>query len=210
MGVLEAVSVGAIRDHEWGGRVYTTAFVKTPVDGPVWVSAGGIEGDERAHPTGATPEQALYAYAAEDYEWWSAELGERLAPPTLGENLTVRGLDMSGAELGERWHVGDVVVEVSMPRLPCAKMGMRMRDRGFMERFGTSGRPGAYLRVVEEGSVSAGDPVEVLEWPGHGVSVADVMRAVYGEHHLAPRLLSAPQLPDDLRRWAQARASERA
>jgi MOSC domain-containing protein YiiM len=199
------VSAGSVQTHEWSGRTITTGFVKSPVREPVRVTTAGVEGDQRAHPTGSLPEQAVYAYAAEDYAWWARRLDPPLRPPDLGENLTVQGVDVSGAEIGERWRVGDVVFEVAKPRLPCYKLAARMGGGDFIRVFADAGRPGAYLRVLEEGTVVAGDPIVVVDRPGHGVTCALVMAARFGASDLVPRLLDAPALPDDFQEWARTR-----
>ena len=106
--------------------------------------------------------KAVYAYAREDYEWWEGELGRELAPGTFGENLTVRGVDVSGAEPGERWRIGSTLLEVTEPRRPCFKLGVKMDSLRFLKQFAAAGRPGKYLRIVEEGELQAGDAVEVV------------------------------------------------
>ena len=98
----------------------------------------------------------------EDYIWWEATLGRPLPPGKFGENLTLRGIDVSGALIGERWRVGSAVVEVTSPRVPCYKLAMTMDDPAFVKQFARALRPGAYLAVIEEGTVTAGDPVEVV------------------------------------------------
>lgn len=196
-----------MRSQHWSGKEFRTAFVKTPVDGPVWVSSSGAEGDEREHRRGGEPDYALYAYAEEDYEWWADQdpPAALQGAPDLGENLTIRGVDVSHAEVGERWRIGDVLVEIRKPRSPCYKLAARMGDDGFIRRFADAARPGALLRILEEGGVVVGDPVEVLERPGHGVSVADLLAFRWGAKELGDHLLSAPQLPREYREAALGR-----
>jgi MOSC domain-containing protein YiiM len=131
---------------------------------------GDVQAD-RAHHGGAS--KALYAYADEDAAFWAAELGRPIPAGLFGENLRTAGLDVNGAEIGERWTIGDeVVVEVTCPRTPCATFQRRMREPQWVKRFTQEGRPGAYLSVVKSGTVGAGDVVRVLSRPGHGVSIA--------------------------------------
>jgi MOSC domain-containing protein YiiM len=174
------------------------------VPGRVRVRALNVDGDVQGNPeVHGGVDQALYAYAAEDYEWWGGELGRVLGPGTFGDNLTVRGVDVSGAVVGERWRVGGILLEVTAPRTPCFKLGIRMGSQRFPRRFAVARRPGAYLRVLAEGEVGAGDPVEVVHRPGHGLTVAEVSRIYHDDPGGAPTLLQAPELPGTWKQWAE-------
>ena len=116
----------------------------------------------------------------------------------FGENLTTEGLDVSGARVGERWRVGTVELEVCQPRLPCSKLGIRFEDLRMVKKFGQASRPGAYLRIVTEGALGAGDAIEVVSRPDHDVTVALVADAVLVDDELVPRVLVAPQLAESL------------
>jgi len=177
-GRLRSVNVGTPRTVPWHGRDVTSAIWKSPVVGPVRVEGVNLAGDDQADRRvhGGT-DKAVYAYAAEDYEWWSAELLAELEPGTFGENLTTEGVEVTGAVVGARWRVGTALLEVAQPRMPCAKLGMRMGDAAFRERFGAARRSGAYLRIVEPGAVAAGDAIEVVDRPGHGLRVLDIVVA---------------------------------
>ena len=156
------------------GSVGVTAIDKRPVLERLRVRPLGVRGDVQADRTdhgGAS--KALYAYADEDAAFWAAQLGRPIPAGLFGENLRTAGLDVNGAEIGERWTIGDeVVVEVTCPRTPCATFQRRMREPQWVKRFTQEGRPGAYLSVVKSGTVGAGDVVRVLSRPGHGVSIA--------------------------------------
>jgi MOSC domain-containing protein YiiM len=156
------------------GSVGVTAIGKYPVDAALRVRPLGLYGDvqaNREHHGGLS--KALYAYASEDAEFWSAELGRDIPAGLFGENLRTAGLDVNGAEIGERWRIGDeLIVEVTCPRQPCAVFQRRMREPQWVKRFTAAGRPGAYLAVVKPGTIAAGDRVEVVSRPGHGVTVA--------------------------------------
>lgn len=151
-----------------------TAIDKRPVEKRLRVRPLGLFGDvqaDRKHHGGLS--KALYAYADEDAAFWAAELGYDIPPGRFGENLRTAGIDVNGAEIGERWAIGDeLVVEVTCPREPCATFQRRMREPHWVKRFTVEGRPGAYLSVVKSGSVGAGDEVRVVSRPGHGVTVA--------------------------------------
>lgn len=204
-GRLESVNVGSARTTEWNGRTVRSAIWKAPVAGTVAVRgvnvAGDDQGDRAVH---GGIDKAVYAYAAEDYRWWAGQLGRELDPGTFGDNLTVSGLDLGAAVIGERWQVGSAVLEVSQPRTPCFKLGMRMGDRAFPRRFAKATRPGAYLRIVREGEVRAGDPLTVAHRPTHGVTVGLVAHAYHHDRTRADALLAAPQLAGGWRDWARS------
>jgi MOSC domain-containing protein YiiM len=203
-GVVVSVNVGTPREVPWRGRTVRTAIWKHPVAGRVKVRGVNVDGDDQGNrEVHGGVDKALYAYAAEDYGWWGAELGQELAPGTFGDNLTVRGIDVSGAEVGERWRVGGTLLEVAQPRIPCFKLGIRMGSQRFPRRFAAARRPGAYLRILVEGEVAAGDPVEVVHRPGHGLTVAEVSRIYHDDRAAAARLLQVPELAGTWRQWAE-------
>ena len=123
-------------------------------------------------------------------------------PGELGENFTTKGIDVSGALVGERWEVGRAVFEVSEPRVPCWRLGVRMEDTLFPRRFTAAGRPGAYLRIVTEGDVGTNDEVRVVGRPDHAMTVGDVFRIFTRDRHDVARLLTVPQMSLSWRRWA--------
>ncbi len=177
--VLAICVVHEIRPDPFG-QVSTTAIDKRSIRGPVRLSALGAEGDTQCDTANhGGLDQAVYAYAEEDAAWWAAELGREAIPAGLfGENLRTAGIDVSAAEIGERWRIGTaaaagVLVEVTAPRIPCATFQRRMAEEHWVRRFTERGAPGAYLRVLEEGVVDVGDPITVLSRPGHGITIAD-------------------------------------
>src|SRR4051812_33290251 len=171
MASLVSVNVGRPRQVGTGRRTASTAIWKAPVEGRVALRGVNLAGDDQADRTvHGGPDKAVYAYAAEETELWEAELGGPLGPGVFGENLTVRGMPVSEAVIGERWELGTALLEVAQPRMPCFKLGLRMGDPRFPKRFAAADRPGAYLRVVREGDIGAGDPIEVVSRPAHGVT----------------------------------------
>ena len=181
----------------------TTAIWKQPVTGRSRLRGVNIDGDDQADRRvhgGAT--KVVYAYAAEDYAWWATMLGVPLGPGTFGENLTVAGLDLALRVVGERWRIGSAVVRVTEPRIPCFKLGLRMADAGFVERFAAAARPGTYLAIDADGELGAGDPIELVDTPGHQVTVGMVERAYHGHPELRERLIDLPDLSEGWRRWA--------
>src|SRR4051794_5193506 len=209
VGTLESVNVAQPRQLSVRrGRPLMSAIAKARVEGRVRVAGINVEGDRQADlRVHGGPDKAVYAYAAEDIAWWSRALDRPLPPGMFGENLTVSGIDVSGAVVGERWVIADVELEVCQPRLPCAKLGLRFGDPGMVKRFGEARRPGAYLRIVREGTVGAGDAIEVRDRPEHGVTVALVSAAILLDERLLARAAAAPELPAALAGWMRERAA---
>ena len=157
-----------------------TGIDKRPVTGPVQVGRLGLAGDailDTAHHGGET--QAVYAYAVEDLAWFAALVERDLVPGNFGENLTVEGVDTTEARIGERWKVGaSLVLEVTAPRTPCSTFSSFLGLAGWVRTFAAAERPGAYLRVVTPGPVTAGDAVVVVR-QGGGASLREVFAAHY-------------------------------
>jgi MOSC domain-containing protein YiiM len=154
------------------GFFHETAIDKRPLTGPVDIGPLGLAGDRQVDSSHGGADRAVYAYAEADAAFWAAELGRDVPPGLFGENLRVRGVDVSGARIGERWRAGTALLEVRMPRTPCQNLSLCMGIEGFHLRFNAAGRVGAMLRVLEPGTASAGDPVEVVYRPDHRVTVA--------------------------------------
>jgi MOSC domain-containing protein YiiM len=179
-----SVNVGLPRVVEWHGRAVETGIWKEPVDGRVAIRGVNVVGDGQADlRVHGGPDKAVYSYAAEDYEWWAGELGRRVEAGTFGENLTFAGVDLSAAAIGSRWRVGTALLEISQPRFPCFKLGIRMGTAGFVQQFELAARFGAYFRILEEGEVGAGDDVQLAARAPSGaptireVGVAGLRRA---------------------------------
>jgi MOSC domain-containing protein YiiM len=199
---LISVNVGLPKEIDTGRRIVETAIWKAPVEGRVKVRHDNLEGDRQADLTvHGGPDKAVYAYAIEETRLWESELGRELGAGAFGENLTTEGVDVSGAVLGERWRIGTTLLEVVQPRLPCFKLGLKMGDPTFLKRFALASRPGAYLKILAEGELGGGDPIEVDLGgrPDHGVSVRLVADAMLVDHSLIPRAQEAPQLISTLR-----------
>lgn len=201
-GRVVAVNVGRTRTVAVGERTFETGIFKEPVAGRLRVDHDHVAGDQQAdHDNHGGPHQAVYAYSQEDTVWWADHLGrDDLGPGAWGENLTLAGIDASGAVVGTHWQVGGCVLRVTGPRIPCFKLAARMGDPRFAARFAEAQRPGAYLAVERPGLVGAGDEVAVLATPDHGIAVRDIARAY---HRLAPpeehralleRIVAAPNM----------------
>ncbi|KRC46080.1 MULTISPECIES: MOSC domain-containing protein [unclassified Nocardioides] len=192
------ISVGSPQDKEWAG-IGRTSIDKTAVAGRVRVHELGIEGDQVSdtlHHGG--PDQAVYAFAREDLDFWERELGRPIRDGQFGENLTTVGIDLNALEIGTRLRVGDevdgVLLEVVYVRTPCNDFKGWMGESGYdprawVKRFAAAARPGPYLRVLETGTIEAGAPIEVVHRPGHGVSVSDMFVALNTDRSRLPELL---------------------
>jgi len=152
---------------------------KRPVTGRVAVHQLGLDGDVQVNKKHHGGEgQAVYAYAQDDADWWAAELDRELPPGRFGENLRTSGLDLRTAVLGERWRVGTALLQVTSWRTPCANFARWWGVPDLVKRFAAHGATGAYLRVLETGEIAAGDAIEVLDRPDHGVTVETAFRIV--------------------------------
>ncbi|MEL6984445.1 MAG: MOSC domain-containing protein [Actinomycetota bacterium] len=202
---LLAVSVGRPRTIDRNGQEATTAIWKAPVDGPVLAAGVNLAGDDQAdRSVHGGYDKAIYSYADEDRRWWEAELGQPVELGGFGENLTTVGIDLGRARIGERWRVGAALLEVSEPRIPCWKLNRRMDDRRFIQRFTAAGRPGSYLRIVEEGELQAGDPITVVHVPDHDLTIGEVAET-YRERDRAgaERMLAVEAVSEGWKGWAR-------
>ena len=205
---IRSVNVGRPRDRAWAD-IGRTSIEKLPVPGTVEVRTLGIDGDQVSdtqHHGGV--DQAVYAFAREDLDRWATELGADLRDGIFGENLTTSGYDVNEAEVGEHWRVGSALLEVASVRIPCNDFKGWMGESGldttaWVKRFTADGRPGPYLRVLEEGEVTPGDRAEVVHRPGHGVTVSTMFRALTTERELLPRLLEVEGLVEEARALAE-------
>jgi MOSC domain-containing protein YiiM len=207
-GSVLSVNVAEIHEVPRGGEMVPTGIWKVPVEGRVAVRGVNVAGDEQAdRAVHGGPDKALYAYAREDTDWWEGELGRELPHGAFGENLTLRRVDVTGALIGERWRIGSVLLEVSEPRFPCWKLGARFDDPKMLKRFSTALRPGAYLRIAEEGELGAGDAVEIAERPDHDLTIGGFARAFLEDRAALPRLLEVPAVSDAWQDWVRGRAA---
>lgn len=195
---LLAISLSGRQTLEFRGRRAETGICKQPVEGPVQATACGLVGDtqvDRENHGGA--DKAIYAYAEENYRYWERELGRPLPYGQFGENLAVAGMPDEAVHIGDIFRIGEVECQVTQPRVPCFKLGLRMEEPGFVGRFHHSGRVGFYLRVLKEGRLRPGDPIERLaEDPGQ-LSIRDAMLALNKnprQQEIIRRALAIPAL----------------
>lgn len=207
MPFVESVNVGRAVGVRWG-PLKRTAIDKRPVEGPVRVHTLGLDDDEIADLINHGGEmQAVYAYSREDLDTWADLLGRTLSPGQFGENLTTQGIDLNAAHAGDRWRVGGALLEVSGVRIPCSVFQGFLDEPQWVKRF-TQGRlPGPYLRVIEEGDISAGDEIEIVEQRDHQITIDFLFRALTTERDLIPALAAEPRLEPFVRRRLGERAA---
>jgi len=192
---LESINVGNVETVTHKDKFFTTGICKYPVDGAVYLDETGVRDDtivDNEHHGGA--DQAVYAYSADDYDWWVRETGREHAPGLFGENLTIRGFP-SDMNVGDRLLIGEVVLEATAPRIPCSTFAARIQDSGFGMVFRKAERPGIYFRVLNGGEVSAGDAVTFVANDSSNVSILELFRFKYAlQHEIADlhRFLTAP------------------
>lgn len=171
---LLAVSIG--KAEYIPGHKALTGICKHAVAGPVAIGAYGLERDAvmdtRNH---GGLDQAVYLYGQPDYDFFAAALGRALAPGLFGENLLVSGLESRRIHIGDRFEIGDVLLEATSPRNPCATFAARMGDPHWVKSFHAAGRPGVYGRVLRPGPVEAGMAVRHIPFAGEPIPVTELM-----------------------------------
>lgn len=207
-----SVNVGMPREVSANGQRVLTGIFKQPVAGRVAVRRLNLDGDRQADlSVHGGPDKAVYAYPAEHYAFWRRELPEMELPfGMFGENLTIEGLREDGGNIGDRFAIGSAELQVTTPRLPCYKLGIKFGRADMVKRFLHSRRTGFYFRVVKEGELGAGDPITLLERDPANVTVADITRLYAFEKdnaELLRRVLDLPSLPEDWRRYFREKTS---
>ena len=200
---LVSINVGTPREFEYKGRTAISAIWKSPVSGRIAAKGVNLEGDDQAdREAHGGFDKAIYTYAMEDLQWWEQQIEQNIEHGQFGENFTTLGVDVNGALVGERWEIGSTILEVSEPRIPCWRFGVRMNDKTFPKKFTQALRPGSYLRIIKEGDVGIGDEIKVVEKPNHNLSIQDVFRIYTKDRHEATRILDTELVSDAWKRWA--------
>lgn len=206
---IVSLNVGRAREIAGSGEPVRSAIFKQPVEGRVALRADRLDGDEQADPSvHGGVDKAVYAYPCEHYPYWREWLGTDALPwGAFGENLSTEGLLESELSIGDRLRVGSALLEVSQPRMPCRKLGLRHARADLPKHFFRSGRSGFYFRVVEEGELAAGDAIEVAQADPQRLRVADVQALVrgVGDETLRRRALAHPVLAEAWRAELRAR-----
>jgi len=202
---LLSINVAAIIHHDdWAGSVGKTGIDKRPKLGRVALENDGVEGDavlDKKNHGGK--DQAVYAYAREDADWWEKEIGLEIANGRFGENLTTSGVDVTNAIIGEIWKIGTTALQVTMPRIPCKVFEGFWQRPSLIKEFTQAKRPGAYLRILEEGFVSASEKIEIIEIPTHGITIKDLFEAKSGERTKIKQINEIPGLAPKFKDWSE-------
>lgn len=178
--ILLSVNIGKEQMIQKAHKSGLTGIYKTPVSGPVQLALLGFTGDAVVDSKNhGGPDQAVYVYTDLDYAFWATELGRSLDPGTFGENLTISDLESAHLHIGDILRVGEVLLQVTAPRIPCSTLAARMGDTSFVKRFRAAERPGVYCRVMQTGQVKAGDPVELIPYQVETVTVLEMFREFY-------------------------------
>ncbi len=198
---IVSVNVGQPREVAWQGKTVRTGIFKSPVAGRVWARALNLDGDGQADlKAHGGRDMAVYLYPHEHYAYWAeARPGDELPWGAFGENLTVTGLDEAEVCLGDRLRLGEAEFQVTQPRVPCFKLGIRFGDPGMVKAFAHSERTGFYCRVLKEGPFSAGEGIERLARDPHGVTVRELFAYYVSpekDPELARRALAVEALPE--------------
>ena len=192
---LVSINRGQPESMSFGEREFLTGIRKRPVTAGMRISESGLDGDAIVDTDNhGGPDQAVYAYGAADYAWWSRTLGRDIAYGTFGDNLTIDGLP-SDLNTGDRLMIGDVILEATAPRIPCSTLSARMQDSNFGLQFRRAERPGFFFRVLNEGDISTGDNVVLVENPADCISMLDQFRLSYVLHPSAQELQRALDAP---------------
>jgi len=202
--VLSINITSVVHQGEWTGSEGRTGIDKRSVSGPIEFKNNGVAGD-RIIDTNVHGgyDQAVYAYAKEDALWWEKEIGEEIPAGRFGENLTTEGIDVNAALVGEQWKIGSVILEVSQPRIPCRVFAGFWKRATLIKDFTQAGRPGSYLRIIQEGTAQAGDLIEVIFKPNHAISVKDLFSAKSGERSKINEIKVVPQLSTEFKEWSE-------
>lgn len=197
-----------VHEGEWTGSEGRTGIDKRSVSGPIEFKNNGLAGD-RIIDTNVHGgyDQAVYAYASEDAQWWEKEINEVIPAGRFGENLTTEGIDVNAALVGEKWKIGSVILEVSQPRIPCRVFAGFWKRATLIKDFTQAGRPGTYLRIIQEGTAQAGDAIEVIYKPEHSVRISDLFAAKSGERSKINEIKVVPQLSSEFKEWSEKIAS---
>lgn len=203
-GEIISINVGLSREFDYNGSTEKSAIWKDPINGEVYAKGINLDGDEQAdRKAHGGYDKAVYAYAMEDITWWEKKLHRKITPGMFGENLTLSSVQTNSALIGEKWKVGETILEVSEPRIPCWRLGVKFDDENFPKVFTKALRPGTYLRIIEEGALNVGDKIEIISKPSHSLSIRDVFEIYSKKQKHAVKILQASEISDAWKLWAE-------
>ena len=194
-----------MHEGEWIASEGKTGIDKRAVKEEITFSQDQVAGDvivDRKNHGGY--HQAVYVYAREDADWWEREIGTTIDNGRFGENLTTLGINVNESVIGERWKIGSVILEVSQPRIPCRTFAGFWQRPTLIKEFMSAGRPGTYCRIIQEGEITAGDLIEVIEIPSHGIKISDLYAAKNGERSKIKEISQVQELSPEYQEWAKS------
>lgn len=176
-----SINVSEPQKVTFNGKELITSIYKKPVSNRVQVTSQGIEGDRQADlSVHGGYDKAVYAYSYSHYKLWGEHLKKEFNEYGLvGENLTIDNFDENDIRIGDRFKINDCVLQVSQPRIPCYKIGIKMNSRDFPRMFSQSGLLGSYLRVVEEGSIDKDDTIEKIHKENNSMSIKEIASILF-------------------------------
>jgi len=203
-GRVRSINIAATSQAQsWSGSGNRTGINKQSVQGLIHFGPEGVVGDtvvDRKHHGGY--DKAVYAYAYEDALWWAEKIGRDMPAGSFGENLTTEGIDVTHAVIGERWQIGDLLLEVAEPRIPCSVFSGFWDRPTLIKEFTEANRSGAYLRIIDEAMIEKGNAISVASRPTHGITIADVFAARSGERSKIAEISRVAELSTEYRQWA--------
>ena len=208
MKVLSVNITAIVHEGEWIASEGKTGIDKRAVKEEITFSQDQVAGDvivDRKNHGGY--HQAVYVYAREDADWWEREIGTTIDNGRFGENLTTLGINVNESVIGERWKIGSVILEVSQPRIPCRTFAGFWQRPTLIKEFMSAGRPGTYCRIIQEGEITAGDLIEVIEIPSHGIKISDLYAAKNGERSKIKEISQVQELSPEYQEWAKSISS---
>lgn len=202
---LKSIHTGKVRKISHNDEKVTSGIVKEPVSGKVFVTKSGLEGDQQANlKVHGGVNKAVYGYPNEHFEFWNEQRSDlEFYPGVFGENLSTSGLDEENVCVGDIFQIGEVTLSVTTPRMPCKKLGIKMKDKGFIKEFLKSERTGFYFKVLEEGEIEAGDNIQKVGDDGYGLSIRELVKLYTTHKHdisLLTKAAKSPTLQEDWRR----------
>lgn len=200
---LIAVNIAQAKQLSYRGQAVQTGIFKEPVTKPVMVRTSGLDGDKVADlSVHGGVYKAVYAYPVEHYEYWKPRLGRMDLPfGQFGENMTVEGMTEDRVQIGDVFRIGDAVLQVTQPRLPCYKLALKMGSMKFPKQFLASGRVGYYFRVLEEGTVGRGDRIQRVSVDPAGVTIQAIVRLAFTDNGNTPAIKKALAIPALSQEW---------
>lgn len=193
-----SVNIGEKKKVQWRGQEIYTGIFKFPTEQPIALGLVDVENDnviDRRYHGGV--DKACYLYSADHYEFWKAQYPDLdWQWGMFGENLTVEGLNESEINIGDIFKIGEVEVQVTQPRQPCFKLGIRLENTNAVNKYIEAEMPGVYVRVLAEGKINTGDTIEIIHKSSSNASVKDVYHYLYHPKSNIEKIKKAIEIPE--------------